>query len=98
MSGSNDIDFEQRKKLFDEIKQFNRHEQEELFRILKRAGEEMSENRNGIFFDLMILKQDTIDTICKWIAFCSKNHSNFESREKELSKLVEANPGMYENQ
>jgi hypothetical protein len=98
MSVAKDTEFEQRKKLFEDIKQFNRHEQEELYRILKRSGEEMSENRNGIFFDLMILKQETITTICEWMAFCSKNHTNFETREKELSKLVEANPGMYENQ
>jgi hypothetical protein len=43
-------DFEIRKRLYEEIKKFNRTEQEELFRILKRENEEVSENRNGIFF------------------------------------------------
>ena len=47
---SKDIDFENRKRLFEHIKQFNRTEQEELYRILRRSQEEMSENRNGIFF------------------------------------------------
>jgi len=88
---SKDIDFENRKRLFEHIKQFNRTEQEELYRILRRSQEEMSENRNGIFFDLMSLKESTIDTIQKWISFCGKNSLDFQSREKEMSELLTEN-------
>jgi hypothetical protein len=91
--GLND-DFDIRKQLFEEVKKFNRTEQEELFRILKRADEEMSENRNGIFFDLMSLKVETITKIQDWIKFCAENRSSFEIREKELSDLAGANPGL----
>jgi len=89
-------DFELRKKLFDEIKQFNRTEQEELFRILKKNGEEVSENRNGIFFDLMILKADTVTKVQEWVDFCRKNNSEFKSREDELVELTKQNPGITE--
>jgi len=51
----------------------------------------MSENRNGIFFDLMSLKESTIDTIQKWISFCGKNSLDFQSREKEMSELLTEN-------
>jgi len=89
-------DFELRKKLFDEIKQFNRTEQEELFRILKKNGEEVSENRNGIFFDLMILKAETVTKVQEWVDFCRKNNSEFKSREDELVELTKQNPGITE--
>jgi hypothetical protein len=81
-------DFEQRKRLHEEIKRFNRTEQEELFRILKRENEEVSENRNGIFFDLAVIKESTLQKIKEWIQFCKKNSSEFEEREKELDMLT----------
>jgi hypothetical protein len=89
MSQVKDSEFESRKKILEEIKHFNRAEQEELYRILRRCNEETSENRNGIFFDLMSLKQETVDKIKEWIVFCNKNRSSFETREKELSDLMQ---------
>lgn len=81
-------DFELRKRLHEEIKKFNRTEQEELFRILKRENEEVSENRNGIFFDLTAIKESTLIKIKEWITFCKKNTTEFEEREKELELLT----------
>ena len=81
-------DFELRKRLHEEIKKFNRTEQEELFRILKRENEEVSENRNGIFFDLTVIKESTLTKIKEWIAFCKKNTTDFEEREKEIELLT----------
>lgn len=89
-------DFELRKKLFEEIKQFNRTEQEELYRILKKNGEEVSENRNGIFFDLMSLKPETVVNVQEWVEFCRKNNSEFKSREDELIEITKQNPGITE--
>jgi hypothetical protein len=89
-------DFELRKRMFDEIKQFNRTEQEELYRILKKNGEEVSENRNGIFFDLMILKEETIQKVQEWVEFCRKNNSDLKSREDTLNQLTRQNPGITE--
>lgn len=93
MSVTKDLEFESRKKIFDEIKQFNRAEQEQLYRILRRYSEEVSENRNGIFFDLLSLKQITIDQIQKFIELCVKNRQNFETREKQMSELIQGSLG-----
>jgi hypothetical protein len=93
MSLTKDLDFESRKRIFDEIKQFNRAEQEQLYRILRRYSEEVSENRNGIFFDLLSLKQITIDQIQKFIELCVKNRQNFETREKQMSELIQGSLG-----
>ena len=86
-------DFENRKRLHEEIKKFNRTEQEELFRILKRENEEVSENRNGIFFDLTVIKESTLNKIKEWIAFCKKNTTEFEEREKEMELLTKGQEG-----
>ena len=87
---SSDTDFDLRKKIFDEIKKFSRTEQEELFRILKKNSEEVSENRNGIFFDLLSLKTDTIEKIQEWLKFCSENRQAFEERERTITELSKA--------
>ena len=86
---SKDTDFETRRNIFEEIKRFNRTELEELYKVLRRAGEEVSENRNGMFFDLLSLKDDTIVKIQELIQFCIENRANFEVREKVMSELIE---------
>jgi hypothetical protein len=83
-----DSDFETRKKIFEEIKRFNRTELEELYKVLRRCSEEVSENRNGMFFDLLSIKSDTLNKIKSLINFCKENRANFEVREKELTDLV----------
>jgi hypothetical protein len=80
-------DYDTRKQIYEEIKKMNRTEQEELFRILKKCNEEVSENKNGIFFDLMNLQQDTIKQIQEWLSFCNKNKVQFEIREKAIQEL-----------
>ena len=84
-----DMEFETRKKIYEDVKQFSRTEQEELYRILRRCNEEMSENRNGIFFDMMTLQEKTMGKIQEWIEFCQKNRASFETREKEMTSLAE---------
>jgi hypothetical protein len=88
-----DAEYEKRKRIFETIKGFTRTEQEEVYRILKRNTEEVSSNRNGMFFDLVMLKQKTIDEIVEWIEFCSKNSKLFQERDVELEKLKETNDG-----
>lgn len=79
-------DFENRKKLHEEIKKCSRTEQEELYRILKRENEQLSENKNGIFFDLMSLSAKSIKKINEWIQFCQENRVSFEIREKQMNE------------
>jgi len=88
MSFAKDTDFETRKRIFEEVKRFNRTELEELYKVLRRATEEVSENRNGMFFDLLCLKEETLVKIDELIIFCKENRANFEVREKVLTDLV----------
>ena len=43
-------EYERRTKVWEAIKTLVKSEQEELYRILKRASIETTENTNGIFF------------------------------------------------
>jgi hypothetical protein len=81
-------DFETRKRVFEEVKRFNRTELEELYKVLRRCSEEISENSNGIFFVLLSLKEDTIVKIEELIVFCKENRVSFDVREKEITELV----------
>jgi hypothetical protein len=58
-----------------------------VYRILKRNSEEVSENRNGLFFDLAMLKQKTADELHGWSSFCIQNTSLFNERSKVLEEL-----------
>jgi hypothetical protein len=94
MSGE---DYEQRKRIFDEIKRFTRVEQEALFRLLRDNQESFSENSNGIFFDLMNVSELTVKEIKKLIVFSIDNRRLFETREKEMGDISNLNPGLHEN-
>jgi len=89
-------DFEARKQVFEEIKKFNRNELEGVYRILRIEEEEVSENRNGMFFDLLSLKSSTIAGLLRFINFCKENRQVLETREKEMGDLTTANPGINE--
>jgi hypothetical protein len=89
MSLAKDTDFETRKIIFEEIKRFNRTELEELYKVLRRSGEEVSENRNGMLFDLLSVKDDTVTKIHELIQFCIENRANFEVREKVMNDLID---------
>lgn len=92
MNFTKDTDFETRKRIFEEVKRFNRTELEELYKILRRGSEEISENRNGMFFDLLSLKDTTVEKIQELIKFCIENRADFEIREKAMSQLIEPTP------
>ncbi len=94
MSGGIRDDYEGRKRIFEEIKKFLRTEQEELYRILKRNDEEVSENKNGMFFDIMNLKEETMTNIQEYIQFTTKNRKELAEREQALVQLQTENPGI----
>jgi hypothetical protein len=80
-------EYERRKKVWDNIKNLVKSEQEELFRIIKQSGVEYSENTNGIFFDVAKLEQPIFEKICKFLDFCQQNRVNFDERDKALENF-----------
>jgi hypothetical protein len=80
-------EYERRRKVWETIKTLVKSEQEELYRILKRGNFEVTENTNGVFFDLSKLPQSLFEQIIKFIEFCSQNRLRFEERDKEMDSL-----------
>ena len=89
----NDIevqDYEQRKAFLEDLKLLNKVEKEEVYRILKKNFATVSENSNGIFFDVASLEKETFQQLISFMEFCKKNRQEFESREQEQIKASEA--------
>ena len=80
-------EYDRRRKLWEGIKSLIKSEQEELFRILKRNEVEVTENTNGIFFDVGKLSDGVITEIERFLQFCTQNRLNFEERDKEMESL-----------
>jgi len=79
--------YDDKKKVFDDIKLLARPEQEELFRIIRRMKELYTENSNGIFFDLTLLSEETFIQIKEYLKFCLRTRQEHECRLKELETL-----------
>ncbi len=76
--------YDERKKVFENIKGLVKTEQEEIFRIIRKTKENYTENSNGIFFDLSIVSDDTFNQIKEYIAFCLKTRQEDADRLKDL--------------
>jgi dsDNA-specific endonuclease/ATPase MutS2 len=79
--------YEEKKRIFEDIKLLAKPEQEELFRILRRRKESYTENSNGIFFDLTLLGEDTFQDIKEYLHFCLQTRREHERRLRDLETL-----------
>lgn len=80
------MEYEKRKVLFENLKMLVTSEYEEIFRILKRNNESYTENSNGIFFDVMTIKNETFMDMEKFMDFCLKTRQSEQIRQKELDE------------
>jgi hypothetical protein len=81
------ISYEERKKIFENIKMLVKPEQEEVYRLLRRTKENFTENSNGIFFDLVAISDEGVSNIKEYITFCLKTRQEHEERLKELETI-----------
>jgi hypothetical protein len=79
--------YDQRKQMFESMKVLVKPEQEEVFRILRKMKEQYTENSNGIFFDLTLLSDSTIQQIQEYIDFCLKTRQEIDVRLKEMETI-----------
>lgn len=79
--------YEDRKKVFDNVKVLVKPEQEEIFRIIRKTKENYTENSNGIFFDLSTISEDTFNQIKEYLIFCLKTRQEDAERLKELETI-----------
>lgn len=86
----NQEEYDQRRLFLDEMKILVRGEQEEVYRILRKHRCEMSENSNGVFFDLCKIPAEAFDALKKFMEFCRQNRIDLETREEEERRAQEA--------
>jgi hypothetical protein len=79
--------YEDRKKIFENIKILEKPEYEEIFRILRKSRENFTENSNGIFFDLSIISDETFKQIQEYLDFCLRTRLEDAERLKELETI-----------
>ncbi len=83
-------EYDQRKLFLDEMKILVKGEQEEVYRILRKFRCEVSENSNGIFFDLCKVPAEAFEALQKFMEFCRQNRIDLETREEEERRAQEA--------
>lgn len=81
------ISYDERKHLFELMKLLVKPEQEEIFRIIRKEKENYTENSNGIFFDLLLISDETYNQIKSYLDFCMKTRQDDAERLKELETI-----------
>lgn len=79
--------YDDRKRIFENIKVLVKSEQEEVFRIIRKTKENYTENSNGIFFDLSTISDETFGQIKEYLDFCLKTRQEDAERLKELETI-----------
>ena len=86
-------EYDERRKALEYIRTLSKSELEEIYKILKNAKAEFSENSNGVFFDICKLPAEVFTEIQKFMEFCHKTREEFALREEEERKAQEALEG-----
>ena len=83
--------YDERKRVYDNIKLLVKPEQENIFKIIKLGRESYSENSNGIFFDLTTITSETFEKIKEYLEFCLSNRRDDALRLRELEQIRKEN-------
>jgi len=82
-----DAEYERRKTFHGNLKSLTKAENIEILRVLQRGEETFSENLNGIFFNVVSLKQETFDALELFLNFTHSNRRDLVEREMYMSSL-----------
>ena len=74
--------------LKDKIKQLSKVEQLEIYKILKKADDKITENKNGIFINLSCMSQDTIKEIQAFVQYSLDNKVRLDKLEELSEELI----------
>ena len=90
--------YDERKRIFENIKVLVKSEHEEIFRIIRKTKENYTENSNGIFFDLATVSDETFNQIKEYLDFCLKTRQEDAERLKELETIRIQNENYIDNE
>ena len=80
-------EYDERKSFLDDLKLLTKDEYGEMYRILKRNQVELSENSNGIFFDMISLTTETFGEIKVFMELCKSQRKDESARVKTMDNL-----------
>ena len=63
----------QKEQLKKKINNLDYNEQCEIFNIIRKDTDKISENNNGVFINLKYIKDETIDKLISFVDYCEKN-------------------------
>jgi len=92
MSSLSPEEYDRRKRCLETLKGLSKAEHIEILRILQKHNTPLSENLNGVFFNLCLLEQTTFQDIELFINFTQSNRKDLIERERFMSTLVTASP------
>lgn len=77
-----------RKGLFEKISNMTKTEHEEIFKIIKDNNKAItySKNKNGVFFNLSSLNNETINEINKFVNYCLNNKKELDDYDKKINE------------
>jgi len=73
-------EYDRRKAFCEDIKNMSRSEFVEIARILRKHNMPFSENRSGIFFDMVKLPTEVFEALLTFRDFVRKNNRELEKR------------------
>ena len=76
-----------RKMLFEKINTMTKTEHEEIFKIIKEKNKDIpySKNKNGIFFNLSSIDDNTIHDINNFVNYCISNKQELDDYDKKIN-------------
>lgn len=80
-------EYDQRKFFLEDIKNLTKDECKEMYRILKKNNVSVSENSNGVFFDLVILTSEIFKELETFMSLCKTQHNDESARVKEMENF-----------
>jgi hypothetical protein len=78
-------EYERRRAFCEEIKAMGKSEAIEIARILRKYNIPVSENRSGIFFDMVKLPQEVFEALLTFRDFVEQNNKELEKRNEALT-------------
>jgi hypothetical protein len=81
-------DYERRKAFLEDLKGLSKSEYIEILRILKQHDIAVSENHNGVFFNLSTLSKEAFEALQLFRRFTVSNRLQLADRELMMSSLT----------
>jgi len=75
------VEYERRRIFCEELKEMGKSEHVEIARILRKHNVQVSENRSGIFFDMVKLEPEVFEALLVFREFVQQNNRELQKRD-----------------